>query len=134
MDKARAVVDRLLAQGVSVEQTARKAGVTVMTVNRWRGAQNSHNIPISKGSPDGSKVISHNISWGDALDEAWDTRRRIGGRERYRVMLRAFAASFAELGDPYTAGIPKVTRANRARREVTFYCDDGSRRRLAVPC
>jgi len=100
MTKAREVVDRLLAQGVSVEQTARKAGVTVMTVNRWRGAQNSHNIPISRAGQGGSNVTPHHITWQDALDAAWDARRRAGGRDAYRKLLARFSASFSEPSDP----------------------------------
>jgi hypothetical protein len=102
MAKAYAVVDRLLAQGVSVEQTARKAGVSVQSVNKRRRANIPHAITSLAASPDGSVTVPHAItqSWGEALDAAWEVRRRAGNRERYRVLLRKFAASFAELADP----------------------------------
>ena len=102
MAKAYAVVDRLLAQGVSVEQTARKAGISVQSVNKRRRVDIPHAITRSGDPANVSEVVPHAItqSWSDALDAAWDVRRRVGARAAYRKLLQRFAHSFAELGDP----------------------------------
>ncbi len=72
-------------------------------------------------------------TWADKLDAAWDNRRRVGGREKYRAMLREWALSFDEASDPLRVVVPSVATVRaKEGKLVTFYCDDGSRRRVMV--
>lgn len=100
MDRARASVTRLLTQGVSVEQTARKAGVTPQTVRVWQKAETPQKIVNSDATAYGPEVIPQKITWGEALGNAWDSRRGVRGLETYRALLKRWANSFAELIDP----------------------------------
>jgi|SRR5580704_15755808 transposase-like protein len=116
--KARETVERLSRSGMSVHEISRKSGVSRVTVYKWLTALDSGKVSISSKRSHGSEVVSSKASvpglaWSEALDAAWDTRRRAGGRERYRVTLRRFAGSFAEPTDPMPVN-GKVTRGRTA--------------------
>lgn len=117
---------RLTAQGRSVHEIARKAGIGRAAVLRWQGEDLRGTIARSRDAERVSEGIPSAITWQETLDAAWDVRRRIGGRDRYRAILREWALSFDEASDPFRALGPPTERF------VTFYCDDGSRRRVAV--
>lgn len=100
MGRARTTVTRLLAQGVSHEQAARKAGVAVQTVRLWLRSDFPQNITNTIALRNASEAVPQNITWAEALDAAWDVRRRAGGLVAYRALLRRFSAAFAEVTDP----------------------------------
>ena len=125
--KARETVERLSRSGMSVHEISRKSGVSRVTVYKWLAAEIPGKVSISSKRSHGSEAVSSKanvpgMSWSEALDAAWDTRRRAGGRAKYRATLQRFAGSFAEPGDPMPVN-GKVTRGRTAACGVCIPAD-----------